>query len=79
MKNTFQGTEKYIAAHDLMNAVNIAIELEKPLLVKGEPGTGKTMLADAIAKALGSSFSALEVMMTMGRCLARMVSPVSGI
>ncbi len=48
----FQGTENYIATRDLTMAVNAAVTLEKPLLVKGEPGTGKTMLAFEVAKAL---------------------------
>ncbi|MCZ6842695.1 MAG: MoxR family ATPase [SAR324 cluster bacterium] len=48
----FKGTENYIATKDLQVAVNAAITLERPLLVKGEPGTGKTMLAHEVAKAL---------------------------
>ncbi len=49
----FTGTDKYVATDDLMLAVNAAITLERPLLVKGEPGTGKTMLAEEVARALG--------------------------
>jgi len=49
----FKGSESYIASEQLMQSVNVAIALEKPLLVKGEPGTGKTMLAVAISEALG--------------------------
>ena len=52
MKN-FTGSDKYVASKELMNAVNVAIALQKPLLVKGEPGTGKTQLAEAIAESLG--------------------------
>ena len=48
----FTGTDSYIATEDLMMAVNAAITLERPLLVKGEPGTGKTMLAEEVARAL---------------------------
>lgn len=48
----FKGTENYIASRDLQVAVQAAINLEKPLLIKGEPGTGKTLLAYEIAKAL---------------------------
>ena len=47
---SFTGTDSYIATEDLMMAVNAAVTLERPLLVKGEPGTGKTMLAEEIAK-----------------------------
>ncbi|OUS32168.1 ATP-binding protein [Thalassotalea sp. 42_200_T64] len=49
---TFTGTKNYIASNDLQLAVNAAIALEKPLLIKGEPGTGKTMLAEEMALAL---------------------------
>lgn len=50
--NNFSGTNDYVAGEELMLAVNVAVSLEKPLLIKGEPGTGKTMLAAAVAKAL---------------------------
>lgn len=50
----FEGTSDYIASADLKAAVNVAIALEKPLLIKGEPGTGKTRLAEAIAEGLGA-------------------------
>jgi MoxR-like ATPase len=48
----FTGTEEYVATDELQMAVNAAIQLQKPLLIKGEPGTGKTMLAEEIAKSL---------------------------
>ncbi len=49
----FAGTDSYVATDDLMLAVNAAITLERPLLIKGEPGTGKTLLAQEVARALG--------------------------
>ena len=49
----FEGTDTYVATQDLQVAVNAAIALERPLLVKGEPGTGKTILAHEVARALG--------------------------
>jgi MoxR-like ATPase len=49
----FEGSTDYVATPDLMLAVNAAITLQRPLLVKGEPGTGKTMLAETVAEALG--------------------------
>ena len=50
----FEGTDNYVATEDLMVAVNAAITLQRPLLVKGEPGTGKTMLAIEVANAIGA-------------------------
>ncbi|MBB3046509.1 MoxR-like ATPase [Litorivivens lipolytica] len=49
----FEGTENYVATDDLRLAVNSAVALQRPLLIKGEPGTGKTMLAEEVAKGLG--------------------------
>ncbi len=49
----FAGTERYVATEDLKLAVNAALTLQRPLLIKGEPGTGKTMLAEEVAQALG--------------------------
>ncbi|PPR11414.1 MAG: hypothetical protein CFH41_00998 [Alphaproteobacteria bacterium MarineAlpha11_Bin1] len=52
----FTGTQNYVATDDLMTAVNAAITLQRPLLIKGEPGTGKTMLAMEVAEALDMPF-----------------------
>ena len=54
MSQRFEGTENYVATDDLKVAVNAAIALERPLLIKGEPGTGKTVLAYVVAKALNA-------------------------
>ena len=53
MTQKFEGTARYVATEDLMMAVNAAVTLARPLLVKGEPGTGKTQLAEEVAAALG--------------------------
>jgi len=50
---SFTGTDNYVVTEDLQLAVNAAVALEKPLLIKGEPGTGKTLLAEELAKGLG--------------------------
>ena len=54
MRKRFEGTDTYVATEDLKIAVNAAVSLERPLLIKGEPGTGKTVLAQEIAEALGA-------------------------
>ena len=64
MKMRFEGTKTYVASDELKTAVNAAIALERPLLVKGEPGTGKTLLAEEIAGAIGAPFIAWHIKST---------------
>ena len=64
LKKQFTGTDTYIVTEDLMMAVNAAITLERPLLVKGEPGTGKTMLAEEVAGALERPLSEWHIKST---------------
>jgi MoxR-like ATPase len=63
-KKRFSGTKDYIATDDLKIAVNAAIALERPLLIKGEPGTGKTVLAEEIAKAIDAPLMAWHIKST---------------
>ena len=52
----YRGTSDYIASEDLLQTVNVSVALSRPLLIKGEPGTGKTMLAQSIARGVGKPF-----------------------
>jgi MoxR-like ATPase len=63
-RRRFQGTDTFIATEDLQVAVDAAVTLERPLLVKGEPGTGKTVLAHEIAKTLGAPLIAWHIKST---------------
>jgi MoxR-like ATPase len=60
----FDGTDTYVATDDLKLAVNAALTLQRPLLIKGEPGTGKTMLAEEVARALGMPLLAWHIKST---------------
>ena len=60
----FRGTDRYIATDELMAAVNAAVVLSRPLLIKGEPGTGKTLLAEEIAQAIGAPLLAWHIKST---------------
>ncbi|MEZ5080157.1 MAG: MoxR family ATPase [Thermoleophilia bacterium] len=60
----FEGTDSYIASEDLRTSVNVAIALERPLLIRGEPGTGKTLLAEAVAEALGTELMVWSIRST---------------
>jgi len=62
--HVFEGTESYLTSAALRDAVNVAIGLEKPLLIKGEPGTGKTVLAEAIAESLGAELISWHIKST---------------
>jgi MoxR-like ATPase len=62
--NSFSGTADYVATRELQTAVNAAIALQRPLLIKGEPGTGKTLLAFEVAKALGKQLFTWHVKST---------------
>ncbi|MDF2177216.1 MoxR family ATPase [Aliiglaciecola sp. CAU 1673] len=61
---SFTGTDQYIASQELQLAVNAAVTLERPLLIKGEPGTGKTLLAEEVAKSLNTDLIAWHIKST---------------
>jgi len=63
--NEFQGAKKYVLDQELASIVNISMKLEMPLLLKGEPGTGKTMLAHAITESLNMPLIVLNVKSSM--------------
>ena len=60
----FTGTDQYVATDDLQLAVNAAVTLQRPLLIKGEPGTGKTMLAEEVAEAMGKKLISWHIKST---------------
>jgi MoxR-like ATPase len=60
----FEGTDRYVATEDLRTAVNAAITLQRPLLIKGEPGTGKTLLAEEIARAMNKPLQTWHIKST---------------
>jgi MoxR-like ATPase len=60
----FEGTDNYVATEELQMAVNAAVALQRPLLIKGEPGTGKTLLAEEVARALGKPLLAWHIKST---------------
>jgi MoxR-like ATPase len=60
----FEGTDRYVATDDLRTAVNAAVTLQRPLLIKGEPGTGKTLLAEEVARALNKPLLAWHIKST---------------
>ena len=64
MREEFRGSQDYVASEELLQAANIAIALQKPLLIKGEPGTGKTVLAQAIATAMGKPLTIWNITST---------------
>ena len=64
MKKKFSSTKNYIASNQLIEAVNAGVLLEKPLLVKGEPGTGKTMLAEEIANTFNTNLISWHIKST---------------
>ena len=72
----FQGSEEYVASPELLRSVNIAMALEKPLLIKGEPGTGKTMLAQAISNALSKELIIWNIKSTTKASMYTMLSSV---
>ena len=73
----FEGTKGYVATDDLKIAVNAAINLERPLLVKGEPGTGKTVLALEIAKALSAPMMPITILPSRPKPAPRTINPAS--
>ena len=78
MNTRFTGASKYVLDPELAKIVNISMELELPLLLKGEPGTGKTMLAYAIAESLNMPLIVLNVKSSMNwwrRCTSTIPSP----